>query len=61
MGGVREKERGRGKAGEVREGRVRRRELGRREERKRRKTSCSREEKSGMGDVPFSTRASSYL
>ena len=61
MGGVRERERGRGKAGEVMEGRVRRGELGRRDARKRWKTWCSREEKSGIGAVPLRTRASSYL
>ena len=52
---------GRGKAGAVMEGRVRRGELGRRDTRNGRNTVVSRVEKSGMGQVPFNTSASSNL
>ena len=52
---------GRGKAEAVREGRVRRGEVGRREERNGLNILNSIVEKSGTGTVPFRTRANSYL
>ena len=55
------RDRGRGKAGAVMEGRVRRGEFGKREVRYCLNISYSSEVKSGIGEVPFKTRASSYL